>query len=154
MEQQQQPDSLFGLSVDNAAKSHLYEAAKWARFLAIVGFICCGLMVIGGIYAATVLEEFARTDSRFERYDNPAYVSGLGVGVAIVYIIGAVIWFFPCLFMLRFANRTKTALMTDDQSRLTEGFQQLKVTFRYWGIVTIIMLAFVLLGQLASLGSR
>ena len=41
MEQQNQNQDadLFGLSIDTTGRAHLTEAAKWARFLAIVGFV-------------------------------------------------------------------------------------------------------------------
>jgi hypothetical protein len=34
--EQDQSSSLFGLSIDPAAKSHLSDAARWAKFLAII----------------------------------------------------------------------------------------------------------------------
>jgi hypothetical protein len=47
--------NLFSLTVDPVTKAHLYETAKWARFLAILGFVFLGLMVIGGIFASFML---------------------------------------------------------------------------------------------------
>ena len=52
---------------------------------------------------------------------------GLGVGVAIMYIIIAVIAFFPFLFILRFANQMKAALHSNDQDLLNSSFQNLKI---------------------------
>ena len=34
--------SLFDLNIDMMGKAHLKEAAKWARFFAILGFITLG----------------------------------------------------------------------------------------------------------------
>ena len=39
MDQDISSQNLFGLNVDQSIKAHLYETAKWGRFLAIVGFI-------------------------------------------------------------------------------------------------------------------
>jgi hypothetical protein len=49
MDQNQQ--SIFGLSIDDTNRAHLSEAAKWGRFLAIVGFVVCVLIVLVGLYA-------------------------------------------------------------------------------------------------------
>ena len=38
--------SLFTLEVDGTGKSHLEDAAKWAKFLAVAGFITLGFIVV------------------------------------------------------------------------------------------------------------
>ena len=43
------------LEVDNVVAAHLYETAKWGKFLAIVGFVFCGLIVLAGIYLAVAV---------------------------------------------------------------------------------------------------
>jgi hypothetical protein len=43
--EQNQESSLFGFGIDQSSRAHLAEAAKWAKFLAIVGFVMCGLIV-------------------------------------------------------------------------------------------------------------
>jgi hypothetical protein len=61
--------------------------------------------------------------------------------MAVYMIIIAVIWFFPLLFTLRFANGMKRALAGNDQQALNTAFQNLKVCMRYLGIITIVILA-------------
>jgi Family of unknown function (DUF5362) len=153
--EQNQDSSLFGLSMDATAKAHIAETARWARFLAIVGMIMCGLMAIGGILA---MAAFNSTVNEYQgyRYRN-SDMAGLGASVMIMYLVVAVIYFFPCMFTLRFANHTQAALRANDQNSLNEGLKNLKVTFRYMGILTIIGLAFfvlaLLLGGLGALMS-
>ena len=147
MEQNQNP-SLFGLNVDATSQSNLSEAAGWGRFLAIVGMVCCVLLVIFGIIAATALSSL---DSKFQRdFGGPGsdVSSAMGVTIAVTYIFFAVIYFFPCMFLLRFANHMKSALRSNDQATLNESFKNLKVTFRYMGILTIIGLVFLVLALL------
>jgi hypothetical protein len=129
--------------VDQAIKSHLAETAKWGKFLAIVGFIMCGIILIAGIVTA------ANIDSFTGKYGSGIYeqqsMQGLGIGMIVVYIVIAILYFFPCLYLLRFSNKMKTAIAANDQVNLTEGFRNLKVLFRYVGILTIIMLCIYLL---------
>ncbi len=140
--EQNQESTLFGFGIDQSSRTHLWEAAKWAKFLAIVGFIMCGLAAIAGIYLGTVFS----TTSPYEReYGSSSVFAGLGIFVSIFYVGLSLVWFFACLFLLRFANHMKNALHTDDQVTLNTSFQNLKITFRYVGIVTIIIISFYIL---------
>jgi hypothetical protein len=62
------------------------------------------------------------------------------------------LYFFPCYFLLRFSAKMNSALASDDAATLNESLRNLKVTFRYMGILTIIFLALFALGMLANLG--
>lgn len=141
---------LFGLSIDPVSKNHLAEAARWARFLAIVGFIVCGIIVIVGIFFGSF---FSTMDSRYSRYEgNDVDISSItAVTAAIAYTVVAVLCFFPYLFLYRFASRMKAALLSDDQETLNRSFQNLKKMFRFVGILTIIGLAFYAIGLVAVL---
>lgn len=143
--EQNQDTSIFGLSIDPSSKTHLAEAARWARFLAIVGFIMCGLIVLLGVFAGSVFSSFS---GRFGGSDYGG-VSGMGGGfgamLSVIYILGALLYFFPCLFLFRFANLMKAAIATDEQENLNKSFQNLKIMFRYVGILTIIVLTLYLI---------
>ncbi|MFI5185916.1 MAG: DUF5362 family protein [Chitinophagales bacterium] len=146
MEQQvqNQESSLFGLNIDPVIKSHLSETARWAKFLAIVGFICCALIVVFGIFFVSNIGSFERSYG----FNEGPSLSSLGPTMVVMYILIAVLYFFPCLFLLRFSNKMKTALAADNQADLTVSFQNLKVLFRYVGILTIIVLTIYVLALL------
>ena len=156
MEQELQGQKpLFGLSIDPAIKSHLSETARWGKFLAIVGFVCCALVVILGIFFVSIFG----AERRYGSFDAPSMGTAFGPAIMVMYILLAVLYFFPCLFLLRFSNKMKTALATDNQVDLTNSFQNLKVLFRYVGVLTIIVLSLYLLALLfgglgAMMGSR
>jgi hypothetical protein len=151
MEQISTPTSLFSLSVDPAGKAHLTEASKWARFLAIVGMVFLGLMVVFGLFMATMVS------STMGQFGSPGYsasiFSAFGPSIAIIYIIFAVIGFFPLLFLLRFANKTRAALAGNDQEALNTAFQNLKAYLRFIGILVIIWLALFVIGMLLTIVS-
>lgn len=151
-----QNNSLFDLSITPESRSHLSETAKWAKFLAICGMIALVLVVIFGLYVSFAL---TRGMSQFEneiRREGLGYSStGLGATTAVMYILIGVLYFFPLLFLLHFANKMKAALAANDGGMLSESFRNLKKTFRYMGVLTIIGLVFfalaLLLGGLAAL---
>ena len=130
---EQNASNLFDLQVDHSSSAYLKETAKWAKFLAIVGFIVCALVVLAGIFAGSIFASL-----------NPygAYGGGFGVGMAIYCILIALLYFFPCLYLFRFATRMQVALANNDQPSLVDSFKNLKSCYKFVGILTIIALAF------------
>lgn len=138
-----QQDSLFGMSIDPQTRSNLSETARWAQFLAIIGLIGCVLFVIAGVVMMTTLN----TITNDPYYNNSggnltAFAGSVGI---VFYILTALLIFFPCLFMLRFSGKMKGALAANDQVMLNSSFQNLKLLFRFWGIITIIVIAIYVL---------
>jgi uncharacterized membrane protein YjgN (DUF898 family) len=144
---QNQETTLFGFGIDITSRAHLAEAAKWAKFLAIVGFVVCGLIVIMGIFFGSFLSMMPGVYGD-EYRGSSAVASGIGALMAVVYIGMAILFFFPYLFLFRFANHMKSALNTNDQLTLNSSFQNLKIMFRYVGILTIVLLSFYALAIL------
>ena len=148
--EQDQNTSLFGLGIDNISKSHLSEAAKWARFLAICGFGLLVLMVVYGIVMSFVIADMAGAMSQYDStYSANSLKNIMGFGMIIFYLICAVIAFFPYYFLLRFANKMKAALVSNDQDALNGSFQNLKILYRYLGILMIISLVFMIFAILS-----
>jgi hypothetical protein len=131
--------SLFNLSIDATSKEHLNETAKWARFLSIAGFIFLGIIVIAGIVFTVFLSSTMSGISDGE-FGAPGAIAGIGVGMAFFYLLLAAVWFFPLVYLYRFSISLRKAVAGDDQQALNLAFQNLKVCFRYVGIVTIIIL--------------
>ena len=147
----QQDSSLFGMSVDQAGKAHLAEAARWAKFLSVMGFIGCGLVVLIGVFFDKFFNTITSGLERTSPYGDVPPPKAFGAAMGFVYIVVALIYFFPCLFLFRFATKMKTALASNDQETLNTSFQNLKATFRFIGIVTLIGLCFWVLAFIVSL---
>ncbi len=152
--EQNQDTSIFGINVDQAGKAHLADAAKWGRFLAIFGFIICGLVVLIGIFFGSF---FSMLTSQYSSNPYSGLPGGSGMGgamgasMAVLYVLIALIYFFPCLYLFRFATKMKTALATNDQALLTASFQNLKASLRFIGILTIVMISFWVLALIVGL---
>lgn len=142
----EQESNLFQLSLDATGKSHMMETAKWARFLAIAGFIALGLIVIAIIIAA-ISGPSENSGTLTDEDNSPAYIVGTIIGGLLVVLF----YFFPCYFLLRFADKMKLSLLTDDMVAMNEAFKNLKITFRYVGIMTIIFVTLFLIGLLAGI---
>ena len=137
MEETLQPH-LFELSIDQEAHSHLSETARWAKFLAIVGFVTCGIIaivafVIGPLISSTTFGSLSPSGSGLGAIG--------GAMITFVYLAFAVLYFFPCLFLFQFSVRLKAALRDNDQVRLTSSLKSQKTLFKYVGIMTIVVLS-------------
>jgi uncharacterized membrane protein YjgN (DUF898 family) len=135
--------SLFEISLDHESIDYLTETARWGKFLAIVGFVGCGLVVIMAFVVGALLS--SSIFSNIPGYSNQIGASAFGflggAMIAAIYVIFAAVYFFPCLFLYKFSVRMKAALNTNDQVKLNQSLKAQKYLFRYVGIVTIIGVA-------------
>lgn len=150
MEENMLPNKLE-LQIDNGNKPYLAEAAKWGRFLGIIGFIMCALLALTGLLAGTIMaSSFAQFDSELG-----ATAGALGTGFTVLYVAIGLLYFFPSLYLFNFASKMRTALMNDDQVSLNTAFRNLKSCLKFWGILFIIILCLyaviLVFGILASL---
>jgi len=126
----------FELQFTLPAQAFLRETAKWASFLSILGFIFIGLMVVFGLVM------FAAGGAMGSLGGGAGMFGALG-GATIggVYIVIALFYFFPVLYLFRFASSTKQALNTNNTERLTAAMENLKSHYKFLGILAIIMIA-------------
>ena len=147
--------NLIDLQFDNSTQTLFRETAKWAKFISIVGFIFCGLLVLGGIFAGTLFSNLSTNP-----YGNTSMpASAMGSMFTVIYIVCALVYFFPCLFLFKFASRMQVALRSSDQQTLVSSLGNLRAYFRFVGILLIIglsiwVLALVFGGLGAALSGR
>lgn len=124
-----------GLELNPRAIEFLRETRKWANFLAVLGFIGLGIFVLTALFMGAVMGSLGRIGgSNFN-----------GFMVSFVYIIIALIYFFPILYLYRFAAKLKMALNTNNNTALEASFQNLRSHYKFIGVLTIIMMAFYFL---------
>ena len=131
------------LNLNEESKSYLLEIAKWAKFLAISGFIIIGLLVLGGLFA------WANEPSYRTSYNRPTLF--IGTTLAIVYFIIAAIYFFPIYYLYVAARDIKNGLLAEDEFVLTQGLSSFKSHYKYIGILMIIVLSLYLLVFIAGI---
>lgn len=135
------------LTLTNASKSFLKETAKWANFLAIIGFILIGLLLILGVFSTTIFDLAAKM--------QPGIPNNLGVIMMVIYLLSALIYFFPVYYLLQFSIKMKKALITKDDEVLANAFEMLKSHYKFLGVFTVITLSlYVLLICAAVFGSN
>jgi hypothetical protein len=132
--------NLFELSIDGASSGFLNETSRWAKFLAIVGFVMVGFMILFSLAIIGLGNSNPMMQASFQSagYSNPAVLG-------IVYLVMAVVSIFPYLYLFQFATKMKAALSSSEQDVLNSAFSSLKSCFKFVGVFTIILLGFFVL---------
>ncbi len=148
MEENFVPDT-FLLQVDNGNIPYLKEAAKWAKFLAIIGFVVCAILLLIAIFFSSLF-----TSSLSEISSETGTSSNLESIIVIIYaVVIVILYFFPLFYLYSFSAKMQTAISHNDQISLNASFRNLKSCLKYMGILTIIVLCvYVLVIIFAMLG--
>ena len=119
------------LEFDQETLKNLNAIRKWSMFLALLGFIVVGFLLIAGLVAGTFFS-FFRSDE-----------VGLGVLESLTFILSVIIgavYFMPVLFLFRFSRQTAKALRSSGQEDFRKAFRNLRAFFTYIGILAIIVI--------------
>jgi hypothetical protein len=135
------------------AKDYLGSAAKWAKFLAIMGFIMCGFFVLAALAMFAIGNQF---DSLADSGSNSPF-SSIGGGMygaylGFFYLLFTLPVFFTCLYLYRFASKMKASLNSSELTA-TDAFLNLRNYFRLRGYLVIAFLIFYLLILVVSIGA-
>jgi hypothetical protein len=120
-----------GLEISAEGKQNLLETSKWAIFFTVLGFIGIGLMILGGLVMFIM---------------SSTIPGGGQLGfMGIFYLIFAVLYIFPVIYLMRFSNNMKSGLTGGNNNEINEGFANLKQLFRYTGVMTIVIIGLYIL---------
>lgn len=136
------------LQVSVPAQSFLSECAKWGKFLAIIGFILCGLMAVLSFFIPSIMMNMPPYNTM-----DSGFLTGITAGMTVMYLLLALLLFFPCLYLYKFSVKMKSSLMVASQENFEDSLKNLKSMFKFYGIFTIIMLSvYALVFVIAMLG--
>jgi hypothetical protein len=132
------------MELNDQSKAYLYEIARWATILSIIGFVVIALLIMVSFSVGTLLA-------------NSPY-GDLGISPQVLsttYLIIAGVYFIPIFFLYQFGLKTKYEIDNNDTDLLTFGLKKLKSHYKFIGIVMIIMfglnILFLLIGMLTAL---
>lgn len=128
----------FEMQLSQEAQGFLREAARWAKFLSILGFIGLGFMLIGGLI---MLAAGGAADS-VARGALPFPMTMIGV----IYLLIALMYFFPVYYLYKFASNAKYAVISQNAGMLTESMKFLKSHYKFIGIFTIVLFVTYIIG--------
>ena len=65
--------------------------------------------------------------------------------ISILYLLMALLYFFPSLYLYRFSEKANRALDKKDSNELEVALGNLKSTFKFYGIAAIVIISLYLL---------
>lgn len=148
MENEKQTEN-FENQLTTAAVGFLQESAKWSKFMAIIGFIGIGLMVLVSLFMAIGFSAMGASTMPELPFSMSAF--------SIIYVVFAAIYFFPVYYLYQYATKTSAALHSKNRQLLTDGLENLKSHHKFLGIFTLIIVSlygfifvFAILGGILS----
>ncbi len=138
-------ESIPTLEISQESEGYLNEIRKWAKLLAILGFIGIGLIVICSLFISTLSSKLGGGLIPF-----PGYL------LALLYIAIAALYFFPLFYLIKFASKISTAFASRESADLDLAFKNLKSHYKYIGnfmiaMIIIYAIAFVIIGVMVSM---
>jgi len=119
------------LIISETSETYLAEIKKWANFLAIMGFVGVGFMVLAGLFMMLVFSFLPDEQNVF-----PFPATFLGA----FYLIMAAVYFFPARYLYQFSTKMKYALLERNNQFLESALGYLKSHYKFIGILVIVML--------------
>lgn len=119
------------------ARQALRSSANWGLFLAIVGFIFTGFLVLASLII--MAGAGIAGSSEFDMIGVPIGLLGF------LYLFIAAMYFFPAFFLFRFAQGTKRALASDSSEQLEYALTNQSKMYVWMGVLVIIILSIYLL---------
>jgi len=140
MEEQQIPassplDNFFTVAFDENTRRHIRTAAQWARIVALCSFISYAISLVVVFFGRRETVEFGG-------YTTTSSRAGSAIGALITTVIGVIINY----FLYRFADSTVKGMDAQDSIKSNDGFNNLRIYFKVYGILIIICLSLCVLG--------
>lgn len=124
---------IFNLGVDEEARAHLLETARWTKFIAIIGFVILGLLILVGILMGLGLSVAS------QMYDTANLGSAFGTAMMVMYLVLSLLYFFPILYLYKFSVLIKPAIHTGNQQQFNLALSYQKRMYKFIGIMLLVV---------------
>ena len=103
----------------------LRQTKPWVRFLSVMGFIICGLMLLTGLGTGLTGVSTGRPEM---------------IGMGILYPIMSILYIFPSLFLFRYASCIGDFLISRRGGAFEGAIEAQKSFWKFVGILMLVML--------------
>ncbi len=137
MEQEQVQSS--GIIVSEGMTDALRATKPWTMFVAILGFVSLGFMVLGGLIMVAA-------NQFIPQQEHPYMMTAMG----LAYILMALIYLFPALYLFKYSSAIGRFLDLKQASEMEAALGFQKSFWKFVGILCLIMLILAVLGIIAA----
>lgn len=131
------------LVVTEDMRSYIYDITKWARFISIVGFVISIFLIMAAFSISALMNS---------NPDVAAQLNQLGSNgstvITVLYLVLGLLLFYPSILLNKISKKAKQGVLFGDQESLNQSFASLKSLFKFWGIVTILIIVFLFFSRL------
>lgn len=114
----------------------LHRTQPWVRFLAICGFVMVGLMLVVAIGAGLAGIATQRVETAV---------------LVVTYPLFALLYFFPSLYLLRYASRIRDFVADGEPRQLEFALDAQRAFWKFTGILTLVSLGIAALALMIGL---
>lgn len=123
------------LLINNRSRNYLKEISKWTFFLSIIGFIGIAFMIVLGVFSKVLYGE------AFNALYGNQLPFDFGLLMTGIYLVFALVYFFPILYLFKFSRKLKIALSSKNDDTLADALEMLKSHYKFIGVFMIIILS-------------
>jgi len=145
------PEPEKSMVLSEEALYYLKTAAKWAKFLAILGFVGCAFVVLMGLFVGSLFSNIGGAIT-----GSAGLAQGMSAFMSVFYIAFALLYFFPSLYLYQFAQFAQKAIMFSNSQDITLAIDKLKSFFKFLGILVIVIISLyvlIVIGVFAMMGT-
>jgi hypothetical protein len=122
---------------------YVFEAAKWAKMIGIVGFVFTGILTLMAFSVSAMFSTLVKM--------NPTMgnVPGGAQAITIFYFILAAICLAFSIQVFQFSKNAKEGISYNSEPHITTAFARVRSFFRLWGILVLVCVGLYILAALA-----
>ncbi len=126
----------------NSLLEPLINTKFWVRICSIAGFVGSGFMVIAAVFLMFMGGAIVEAGAGM-----PA---GFGFGMGIVYLLMALLYFMPSLYLHKYAGAITTAQESNSKDDIKVALEYQRLFWKFVGILTLVMLIIAGIGIIAA----
>ena len=122
-------------AVSQGVLRQLAGTKPWVRFISVLIFIGAGLMSLGALFIILMGGAISKASS------NSMFSGGLGVGIAILYLLIAAFYIYPAIKLWKYASYIAILLNSGAEFDLEMALSQQRSFWKFVGIIMLIVLS-------------
>ncbi len=120
----------------------LLATKPWVRLCSILGFVGSAFMLIAAI---SIMSLGGRASQAFGE------MSGAATGIGIAYILLAILYIFPSLYLFKYASAIGRANQSQSVDDIAVALTQQKSFWKFAGIMALLMVIFMAIGIIMAI---
>lgn len=132
------------LKLQTAAKGYVHSTGRWYKFFAVVYIVGMAICTLSGV--CLVLLSCLGLDSSISETLNPGGYPFASWVLGAVYLVSAGLMLPMVIYLMRAAKAARTAVGLNENEAALRFMRYSKSYWKYYGIVTIVMLGICALG--------